>query len=102
MKPKTVTVHDKMQRNYRYQRTEPAGRNFDPEFKPQLTPKEMLEMGIFGGKYMTDCKKEFPKSWFANAKLSPKGTKIVCGLAQVASTLFGTTTAPWPCLASGV
>jgi hypothetical protein len=73
MKPKTITVHDKMQRNYRYKLTEPAGRNFDPEFKPQLTPKEMLEMGVFGGKYMTDCKKEFPKSWFARAKLSPKG-----------------------------
>ena len=73
MKPKTVTVHDKMQRNYRYKLTEPAGRNFDPEFKPQLTPKEMLEMGIFGGKYMTDCRREFPKSWFTRAKLSPEG-----------------------------
>jgi hypothetical protein len=72
MKAKTVTVHDKMQRNYRYKLTEPAGRNFDPEFKPQLTPKEMLELGIFGGKYMIDCKKEFPKSWFTHAKLSPK------------------------------
>jgi len=73
MKAKTVAVHDKMQRNYRYKLTAPAGRNFDPEFKPDLTPKEMLEMGIFGGKYMTDCKKEFPKSWFARAKLSPEG-----------------------------
>jgi len=73
MKPKTVAVHDKMQRNYRYKLTEPAGRNFDPEFKPQLTPREMLELGIFGGKYMTDCTREFPKSWFARAKLSPEG-----------------------------
>jgi len=73
MKPKTVVVHDKMQRNYRYLLTEPAGRHFDPDFKPQLTPKEMLELGIFGGKYMTDCAKEFPKSWFAHAKLSPEG-----------------------------
>ena len=73
MKPKVVVVNDKMQRNYRYKLTELAGRNFDPEFKPQLTPKEMLELGIFGGKYMTDCTKEFPKSWFARAKLSPEG-----------------------------
>ncbi|HWA31694.1 MAG TPA: hypothetical protein VG867_11380 [Rhizomicrobium sp.] len=73
MKAKTVTVHDKMQRAYRYTLTEPVGRNFDPEFKPDLTPKEMLELGIFGGKYLTDCKAEFPKSWFARAKLSPKG-----------------------------
>ncbi len=72
MKAKTVTVNDKMQRHYRYKLTEPTGRNFDPEFKPQLTPKEMLELGVFGGKYMTDCGKEFPKSWFARAKLSPR------------------------------
>ena len=65
-----VTVNDKMQRGYRYVLTEPAGRNFDPEFRPELTPKEMLAMGIFGGKYMTDCRKEFPKSWFAGAKLA--------------------------------
>ena len=73
MKPKTVTVNDKMQKGYRYLRTEPVGRNFAPEFTPDLKPQEMLRLGIFGGKYMTDCRKEFPKSWFARAKLSPKG-----------------------------
>jgi len=72
VKAKTVTVDDKMQRRYRYKLVEPAGRNFDPAFKPQLTPKEMLELGVFGGKYMTDCLKEFPKSWFARAKLSSR------------------------------
>ncbi len=70
--PETVIVRDKMQRNYRYTLTEPEGKNFDPEFKPQLTPKQMLALGIFGGKYMNDCKAEFPKSWFAGAKLSAK------------------------------
>ena len=64
-----VIVNDKMQSNYRYALTEPTGKNFDVEFKPELTPKEMLELGIFGGKYMTDCRKEFPKSWFSAAKL---------------------------------
>lgn len=71
-KPKKVTVNDKMQKNYRYELTEPSGRNFDPEFKPELTPAEMLKMGVFGGKYMTDCKKEFPASWYKSAKLNSK------------------------------
>ena len=66
-----IVVNDLMQQGYVYYRTESPGRNFDPAFRPQLTPKEMLELGVFGGKYMTDCRKEFPKSWFARAKLSP-------------------------------
>jgi len=68
-----ITVNDTMQRGYRYALAAPAGRNFDPEFKPELTPREMLALGVFGGKYMTDCRREFPKSWFARARLSPKG-----------------------------
>jgi hypothetical protein len=67
-----VIVKDKMQKNYSYYLSEKEGLNFDPEFKPQLTPKEMLELGVFGGKYMTDCKNEFPRSWFVNAKLCSK------------------------------
>ncbi|MFA7662731.1 MAG: hypothetical protein WCX88_02335 [Patescibacteria group bacterium] len=67
-----IVVNDKMQHSYKYKLTESAGRNFDPEFKPQLTPKEMLKIGVFGGKYMTDCQQEFPKSWFTGAKLNSK------------------------------
>jgi len=66
-----VIVNDLMQTDYRYELVAPAGRKFHPDFKPQLTPKEMLELGVFGGKYMTDCRQEFPKSWFTQAKLSP-------------------------------
>lgn len=69
MRKKTVIVNDKMQKNYRYTVKEPVGKNFDPEFKPELTPKQMLKMGVFGGKYMTDCGKEFPADWYKNAKL---------------------------------
>jgi hypothetical protein len=61
-----------MQKGYRYLLTAPAGRNFDPEFRPELTPKQMLALGVFGGKYMTDCRKEFPAAWFRGAKLSPE------------------------------
>jgi len=65
---KKVIVNDMMQKGYTYFLAEPEGRNFDPEFTPELTPKEMLEMGVFGGKYMTDCAEEFP-GWLDNAKL---------------------------------
>ena len=69
MKPKEVIVNDRMQQGYSYLLSEPVGRNFREDFDPELTPKEMLEMGIFGGRYMTDCRDEFPASWFKAAKL---------------------------------
>jgi hypothetical protein len=67
---RTITVRDKMQNGYRYRLTAPAGRGFDPAFTPQLTPRDMLRLGVFAGKYMTDCRGEFPKSWFTGAKLA--------------------------------
>ena len=70
MKPKRVLVNDKMQKGHVYWRTRPAGRNFRPGFKPDLTPKQLLALGIFGGKYMTDCRGEFPAGWFTRAKFS--------------------------------
>lgn len=70
--PVRVTVNDRMQRDYRYQRVAPMGEGFDPRFRPDLTPKEMLALGVFGGKYMTDCVAEFPANWFDGAKLSPQ------------------------------
>ena len=66
---KKVIVTDRMQRGYVYWLTEWAGRSFAPEFTPELTPRTMLRLGVFGGKYMTDCRREFPASWFAGAKL---------------------------------
>ena len=67
-----VKVNDLMQKGYSYVCTERTGKNFNPEFKPDLSPKEMLNLGVFGGKYMNDCRKEFPASWFTRAKLSPE------------------------------
>jgi hypothetical protein len=51
---KSIVINDRMQKGYRYELSVPVGRNFDPEFKPELTPAEMLVLGVFCGKYMTD------------------------------------------------
>jgi hypothetical protein len=67
---KKIQVKDKMQKSYEYFLEKRQGKDFHPDFNPELTPKEMLELGVFCGKYMTDCKEEFPKSWFKSAKLS--------------------------------
>ena len=67
---KTVLVNDKMQSAYSYTLTALAGENFASNFEPELTPKEMLALGVFGGKYLTDCTQEFPEDWFNDAKLS--------------------------------
>lgn len=65
-----VTVNDRMQQGYSYLRVAPMGEDFDPVFQPELTPAQMLELGVFCGKYMTDCRAEFPAAWFAKAKLA--------------------------------
>jgi len=69
LKKRRVLVNDLMQKNYSYWPVAPVGKDFNTEFKPDLTPKQMLELGVFGGKYMSDCRGEFPKSWYARAKL---------------------------------
>ena len=69
---KIVVVNDKMQKGYKYELVEPIGKNFNKDFRPDLTPKQMLALGVFGGKYMTDCEKEFPKNWFIKSKLCPE------------------------------
>ncbi len=69
-KVKSITVKDKMQKGYTYELVEPIGKNFHKDFKPMLSPKEMLSLGVFGGKYMRDCTDEFPKDWFNKAKFA--------------------------------
>jgi len=69
MKPVRVEVFDRMQQGYSYLRTQPPGRNFHRDFHPQLTPQKLLALGIFGGRYMTDCREEFPDAWFEKARL---------------------------------
>jgi len=67
-----IEVDDLMQSGYRYRLTEPEGEHFDPDFKPELSPAELIRLGVFGGKYMTDCRAEFPQEWFVGARFSPE------------------------------
>ncbi len=66
----TVIVNDSIQHGYRYALMAHEGKECDPEFQPDLTPKQMLALGVFGGRYLNDCTKEFPADWFTKAKLS--------------------------------
>lgn len=68
-KGKSITVNDKMQKNYTYTLSADYG---DLDFKPQLTPMQMLSYGIFEGKYMNDCENEFPSEWYLAAKAKGK------------------------------
>lgn len=65
-----IQVNEIYQKGYTYELTEQPGKNFDHDFQPDLTPKQMLELGIFGGIYFTAIPKEFPKDWFTNAKIA--------------------------------
>ena len=67
---KKIIVNDKMQKGYTYELTEPIGKNFAHDFRPDLTPKQLLALGIFGGVYMRDCIREFPSDWFTRAKFA--------------------------------
>lgn len=80
MTTRWITVNDRMQQDYRYARTARPGRDFDPDFTPDLTPAEMLRLGVFCGRYMTDTRAEFPKSWFARAKLASGDSGRDCAL----------------------
>ncbi|MBD3318700.1 hypothetical protein GF342_02205 [Candidatus Woesearchaeota archaeon] len=70
---RVIRVKNKYQ-TYTYELTAPIGRNFHPEFAPDLSPKQMLKLGVFGGDYFLGKNyKEFPQSWFVGAKLSDHG-----------------------------
>lgn len=70
---KHITVHEMYQTDYVYELAEPIGKNFDPAFQPEITPKQMLKLGIFGGNYFSEVPKEFPADWFRGVKLSEDG-----------------------------
>lgn len=69
-RPVKIHAKDKFQ-DYTYELTEPEGKNFSSEFKPQLTPKQMLQMGVFGGEYFADKPSDIPKDWLKDVALDP-------------------------------
>ena len=75
-----------MQQNYDYDTVATYGQDFHPDFRPELTPKEMLNLGVFEGKYLNDCQNEFPKDWLDKAKLSSV-PDITCNCFGVKSRL---------------
>tara|TARA_Y100000748_G_scaffold299937_1_gene297616 strand:- start:420 stop:863 length:444 start_codon:yes stop_codon:yes gene_type:complete len=61
--------------------------NYAKLFKPELTPKEMLEAGVFGGYYFKNNISEYPKSWFKNAKISNDGFNVNLNYFNIKSGL---------------
>ena len=82
-----MLVNDKMQRGYEYECIAPQGRDFAPDFLPELIPRQMLELGVFEGHYLNDCRNEFPTDWFENARLSPAKPDINANYFQIKSRL---------------
>ena len=41
-------------------------------FKPELTPKKMLEMGVFGGSYFGNNVKEVPINFYKDGRVKTK------------------------------
>ena len=64
-----LSADDRMQGGHRHLRVEAHGRNFHRDFHPEPGPGELLGLGVFGGRYMTDCGAEFPEPWFQGAWL---------------------------------
>ena len=79
-----ITVYNKMQQGYRYQLQEAPGTGL--AFTPDLTPQQMLERGVFSGKYANDMILEFPREWFEHALATGK---LCPGVADPSLNEFG-------------
>ena len=84
---RTIFVNDKMQTGYSYQCVARIGMDFAPEFQPELTPIDMLRLGVFEGHYLNDCRDEFPAQWFESARLSIGAPDVACNCFRVKSRL---------------
>jgi hypothetical protein len=69
-RPIKIHVKDRFQ-DYTYILSEMEGKNFAADFKPELTPKQMLKVGVFGGEYFANKPSDLPADWFIGVKLDP-------------------------------
>lgn len=75
MLSQTISVNEAYQDGYTYTLTCASGQKFHHDFRPELTPKQMLQLGIFGGDYFNEVPNEFPADWFEGVQLSPGGAR---------------------------
>lgn len=54
-------------------------------FEPELSPKQMLDLGVFGGWYFEGDHSEFPADWFDEAKISPDGFDVSLNCFNISS-----------------
>ena len=70
-----VYVEEPYQSGYSYPLIAPIGGDFHSDFKPDLSPAEMLHLGVFGGNYFSAIPNEFPSLWFEGVELSPESPR---------------------------
>ena len=75
-----------MPKQYTYTLTARVGKDFDPDFRPAYNPGQMLQLGVFSGKYLNDCTGEFPREWFEKAL---KCDKLKPDEADPGANMFG-------------
>lgn len=71
------------QPGYAYELSAPTGQQFAADFMPELSPRQMLELGVFGGHYFYEGHSEFPADWFATARLSDHHDPESCNFFEI-------------------
>ena len=81
-----IIVNDSRQSGYVYELVASEGGEFAINFTPELTPKEMLALGVFNGFYAPDYQVEFPADWFVGARISLVGPDPECNFFKISAS----------------